>query len=146
MVHLFTSLTQFCMLQNRESVLERGFELYNSVPSVNIWYRTECRSMLSDRGCVYRMKRAGSSTEPRGTPYNKERWLRFTTQWAMQARIMQTLQRPLSVIVTQFSSRWYLCARKSPYALHPVSQTFPQRCPLNSSNVRLIDDGPLSSF
>ena len=28
----------------------------------------------------------------------------------------------------QFSSRWYLCARKSPYALHPVSQKFPQRC------------------
>ena len=27
----------------------------------------------------------------------------------------------------QFSSRWYLCAWKSPYALHPVSQTFPQR-------------------
>ena len=41
----------------------------------------------------------------------------------------------------QFSSRWYLCAQKSPYALHPVSQKFPQ-----SSNVRLIDDGPLSSF
>ena len=26
----------------------------------------------------------------------------------------------------QFSSRWYLCARKSPYALHPVCQKFPQ--------------------
>ena len=24
----------------------------------------------------------------------------------------------------QFSSRWYLCVRKSPYALHPVSQKF----------------------
>ena len=41
----------------------------------------------------------------------------------------------------QFSSRWYLCAQKIPYALHPVSQKFPQ-----CSNVRLIDDGPLSSF
>ena len=30
--------------------------------------------------------------------------------------------------LVQFSSRWYLCARKSPYALHPVSQKFPQRC------------------
>ena len=46
----------------------------------------------------------------------------------------------------QFSSRWYLCAWKSPYALHPVSQMFPQRCLRNSSNVRLTDDGPLSSF
>ena len=46
----------------------------------------------------------------------------------------------------QFSSRWYLCARKSPYALHPVSQKFAQRCLWNGSNVRLIDDGPLSFF
>ena len=43
----------------------------------------------------------------------------------------------------QFSSRWYLCARKSPYALHPVCQKFPQRRLGNSSNVRLIDDGCL---
>ena len=28
----------------------------------------------------------------------------------------------------QFSSRWYLCVQKSPYALHPVSEKFPQRC------------------
>ena len=44
-----------------------------------------------------------------------------------------------------FSSRWYLCARKSPYAPHPVSQTFPQRCLWNGFNVCLIDDGSLSS-
>ena len=48
--------------------------------------------------------------------------------------------------LVQFSSRWYLCARKSPYALHPVSQKFPQRRIWNGSSVRLIDDGPLSSF
>ena len=46
----------------------------------------------------------------------------------------------------QFSSKWYLCARKSPYALRPVSQNFPQRCFWDGSNVRLSDDGPLSSF
>ena len=28
--------------------------------------------MIADRGCVFRMKRIGPSTEPRGTPYNKE--------------------------------------------------------------------------
>ena len=28
--------------------------------------------MISDRGCVYRMKRIGQSTEPWGTPYDKE--------------------------------------------------------------------------
>ena len=43
----------------------------------------------------------------------------------------------------QFSSRWYLCARKSPYALHPVSQKLPQRCLSGGSNVRLTDDGSL---
>ena len=31
-------------------------------------------------------------------------------------------------VSVQFSSRWYLCAWKSPYALHTVSQKFPQRC------------------
>ena len=35
---------------------------------------------------------------------------------------------------------------KKTYALHHVSQKFPQRCFRNGSNVRLIDDGPLSSF
>ena len=40
----------------------------------------------------------------------------------------------------QFSSRWYLCTQKSQYyALHPISQKFPQRCLWNSSSVRLID-------
>ena len=46
----------------------------------------------------------------------------------------------------QFSSSCYLCARKSPYALHPVSQKFPQCCFWHGSNVRLTDDGPHSSF
>ena len=46
----------------------------------------------------------------------------------------------------QFSSRWYLCAWKSPYVLRLVSQKFPQRCLWNSSNICLVDDGPLSSF
>ena len=48
--------------------------------------------------------------------------------------------------LVKFSSRWYLCARKSPYALHPVSQKFPQCRLSNGSNVCLIDDSPLSSF
>ena len=46
----------------------------------------------------------------------------------------------------QFSSRWYLCVRNIPYALHPVPQKFPHHCLWNGSYVRLIDDGPLSSF
>ena len=47
----------------------------------------------------------------------------------------------------QFSSRWYLCTVwKSPHALHPVSQKFPQRCLWNGSRVCLTDNGPLSSF
>ena len=29
------------------------------------------------------------------------------------------------VLAVQFSSRWYLCARKSPYAPHPVSEVSP---------------------
>ena len=34
----------------------------------------------------------------------------------------------LMEIFAAFSSRGYLCAQKSPYALYPVSQKFPQRC------------------
>ena len=29
----------------------------------------------------------------------------------------------------QFSSRWYLCARESPYALHPALRSFPMALP-----------------
>ena len=39
-----------------------------------------------------------------------------------------------------------LCAQKIPYALHPVSEKFPQRCLGNGSKVHVTDDGPLSSF
>ena len=35
----------------------------------------------------------------------------------------------------QFSSRWYLCTRKSPYVLHPIFQNFPQRCLSNGSTI-----------
>ena len=44
----------------------------------------------------------------------------------------------------QFSSSWYLCARKNLYALYHVSRKFPQHCLRHCSNVRLIDDGTFS--
>ena len=47
----------------------------------------------------------------------------------------------------QFNSGWYQCARKSPFFMRfTPSHMFPQPCHLNGSNVRLTDDGPLSSF
>ena len=61
-------------------------------------------------------------------------------------RIHAHLFQQNHVCSVQFIPRWYLCAQESPYALHPVSQKFPQSCLWNSSNVRLTDDGPLSSF
>ena len=66
----------------------------------------------------------------------------------MQAGTVKTCSSDDVAISAQFSSKWYPCARKSPYnyALHPVSQRFPQPCLWNSSSVRLIDDGRLSSF
>ena len=72
MVDIFISLMQFCMMQKRESMLEWGVEQYNSVPSANMWCKTEWYSIISDRGCMYRMKKIGSSLEPWGTPYNKQ--------------------------------------------------------------------------
>ena len=65
---------------------------------------------------------------------------------SQRSALLCSVQKTGSVQFISFSSRWYLCARKSPYALHPVSQKFPQRCLWNGSSVRLIDDGPLSSF
>ena len=50
-----------------------------------------------------------------------------------------SVPRCLSVpvcISVQFSSRWYLCARKSPYALHCVYHKFPQ-CRLWNMRLRL---------
>ena len=61
--------------------------------------------------------------------------------------MMLHIQHPASnihhtnVSVTQFNSRWYLCA-----ALHPICQKFPHCCLWNNSNVRLIDDGPRHPF
>ena len=51
----------------------------------------------------------------------------------------------------QFRSRWYLCARKSPYTLNPVSSRRFLRRFLNvalwdSFSVRLTDDDSFSSF
>jgi len=46
----------------------------------------------------------------------------------------------------QFSSRWYLCARRSPYPLHFVSRKFLQRCLWNSFNAGLTDYGLFSFF
>ena len=46
--------------------------------------------------------------------------------------------------MSHFSSRWYLCAWKSPYALHPVSQKFPQCWLWNGSNVHLMATSKLA--
>ena len=46
----------------------------------------------------------------------------------------------------QLSSRWDLCAQKSPYGLHPDFQKFPLCYLWNGSNLCLTDSGPLLSF
>ena len=46
----------------------------------------------------------------------------------------------------QISSRWYLCARKPRMRSIPSLRCFISSFLWNSSNVRLTDDGPLSSF
>ena len=40
----------------------------------------------------------------------------------------------------------YALGKANNYALHLISQKFPQRCLCNGSTVRLIDDGPFLSF
>ena len=66
-------------------------------------------------------------------------WCTLSTVGAEVSNAHGSTQRstPLHVIYkafkydrvsVQFSSKWYLCTRKCPYALHPVSQNFPQSC------------------
>ena len=66
--------------------------------------------------------------------------------------IWNQISRPFAFIITSFVSvawknlRWCLCARKSRYALYPISQKFPHCCLWNSSNVRLTDGGHVHLF
>ena len=45
--------------------------------------------------------------------------------WQAQCTPEKTKFYKLFFTSVQFNSRWYLCAQKSPYALHPVFQKFP---------------------
>ena len=99
-------------------------------PDVIIFKGHSCRNSMPQTGGWYRgivLRRRSRHATVRTSYCNKrrDRCCRFTIL---------------------FSSIWYLCARKSPYALHPFSQKFPQRCLWNDPSVRLTDDGPLSSF
>ena len=49
---------------------------------------------------------------------------------------VKVLPPPITVSLVQDGMN--LCARRSPYALHPVCQTFPQRFRCTISSVRLM--------
>ena len=57
-------------------------------------------------------------------------------------RVIVNKKMTPSICSVQFSSRWYLCAQKSPCALHPISCKFPQCRRWNGSIVCLINNGP----
>ena len=76
-------------------------------------------------------------------------WANFSTEVLTQHTFLWSPSPSLqqrTINSVQFSSRWYLCTQKSPYALHPFSRKLPQHHLWNSSNVHLTDDGPLSSL
>ena len=77
----------------------------------------------------------------------KKRWEDNITEWTglEVADSQRAVDNRFSSF--EFSARWYLCARESPYALHHVSHEFPQCCISKSSNVGLMmfDNGPFSS-
>ena len=99
--------------------------------------------------------------------YNfKQRW-KSSHNWVRMMRVQRNLQSCENspeislgmgehhfMITERFSSIQFssvqdgIYAFETPhnYALHPVSEKSPQRCPWNSTNVRLIGDGHLSSF
>ena len=57
---------------------------------------------------------------------NSQAESRFVLVWfVLRTEFLISVVPPVAVFRVQFSSRWYLYARKSPYALHPVSRKFP---------------------
>ena len=61
----------------------------------------------------------------------------------------KSIFRPLTLVQlssVQFKKLSMRSKRADNYALHLISQKFPQRCLCNGSTVRLIDDGPFLSF
>ena len=62
----------------------------------------------------------------------------IVTIGARSISLLQHCALGLRTVLIQFSSRWYICARKSPYALNRVSQKFPQCRLRNGSNVETM--------
>ena len=53
----------------RLSISLKGADVRSCVSSAKSWWFTEWVAIISERGVVYRTKRTGPSTEPRGTPH-----------------------------------------------------------------------------
>ena len=74
----------------------------------------------------------------------------ITTVYGVETQVTKSNQKPACISVDnttyskRFSSRWYLCTWKCSYALHPVSQKFPQNDTFET--VYLTDDGTLLYF
>ena len=72
-----------------------------------------------------------------------------TTEWTSERQFNMVSMRSGKPIARRYHTREIDVKpdrmNEGPYALHPVSQQFPQCCPWNSSNIGLIDDGPFSS-
>ena len=68
-----------------------------------------------------------------------------TSNKSVTVCLILPLTCPVSLSV-QFKMVYiYICAQKSPYVLHPISQKCPQCCLWNGSSVHLIDNGPWST-
>ena len=91
-------------------------------------------SILAERSCT----RTCSSRLSRYGRLSRHLWLNLERTIGTVANGRKETFRLVFIL---FSTGWYLCARKSPYALHPVSQNFSQCRLWNGSSVRLIDDG-----
>ena len=53
-----------------------------------------------------------------------ETWFHYRWESAQHISLLDIYSSNISLLPSvQFSSRWYLCTRKSPYASHPVSQS-----------------------
>ena len=67
-IHVFMSVHALSSLVRLVTSL-RGADFWSCVSSAKSWWLTEWLAMILERGVVYRTKRMGPSTEPRGTLY-----------------------------------------------------------------------------
>ena len=69
----------------------------------------------------------GTESFPGWRHHERPCWTVWSQVGLVQLQFFYWLRKKVLASSVQFTWRWYLCAWKSPYALHPIPHKFPQR-------------------